>query len=91
MSEAARRRKGRFGDLESTRKIFSSLARAHSAFQSRLQIIVLDHADHHAWGEIDGVKEVANWRGDADFLIPSHWMNDETDPEAPDEAVPQPA
>jgi len=65
-------------DIESTRRIFSSLARAHLAFGARLQIIVLDHADHHAWGEIDGVEEVANWRGDADFLIPAAWIPDES-------------
>lgn len=74
--DADRRRKRRLSDLESTRKIFSSLARAHGAFDNRLQIIVLDHADRHAWGEIDGVKEVANWRGDADFLIPAHWIGE---------------
>ena len=85
---AARGRKGRLGDLESTRKIFASLARAHGSFNSRLQIIVLDHADHHAWGDIEGVKEVANWRGEADFLIPSHWLADEAAPDAPNEVTP---
>ena len=69
-----RRRTRRLSDIESTRRIFSSLARARSAFNGRLQIIVLDHADHHAWGEIDGVEEVANWRGDEDFLIPAAWI-----------------
>ncbi|WP_235939920.1 DUF3732 domain-containing protein [Bradyrhizobium hipponense] len=61
-------------DLESTRQIFRALARAHKSFKARLQIIILDHADRHAWGEIDGVEEVANWRGEADFLIPSAWL-----------------
>jgi hypothetical protein len=81
------RRKRRLSDLESTQKIFSSLVRAHGAFGSRLQIIVLDHADWHAWGEIEGVKEVANWRGDADFLIPAHWIVDSADPEEPEGAA----
>ena len=62
-------------DLESTRQIFKTLARAHRSFKGRLQIIVLDHADHHAWGDIPEVKEVENWRGDeTDFLIPSAWL-----------------
>jgi len=39
-----------------------------------LQIIILDHADHHAWGEIPEIEEVANWRGDEDFLIPAAWL-----------------
>lgn len=71
---ADRRRARRLSDLESTKRIFSSLARAHQAFGGRLQIIVLDHADHHAWGDIEGVKEAANWRGVADFLIPNSWL-----------------
>jgi len=83
------RRTRRLSDLESTQKIFSSLARARGAFASRLQIIVLDHADHHAWGEIEGVKEVANWRGDADFLIPAQWMGDDVDPDGPESAAPE--
>lgn len=77
--EADRRRKRRLSDLESTQKIFSSLARAHKSFGSSLQIIVLDHADRHAWGEIEGIKEVENWRGAADFLIPAEWIPDDDD------------
>ncbi len=77
--EADRRRKRRLSDLESTQKIFSSLARAHKSFDSRLQIIVLDHADRHAWGEIEGIKEVENWRGAADFLIPADWIPNDDD------------
>lgn len=73
-TDADQRRRRRLSDLESTRKIFSNLARARSAFGSRLQIIVLDHADHHAWGDIEGITEVANWRGAEDFLIPAHWI-----------------
>lgn len=72
--DAERRQRRRLSDLESTRKIFSSLARAHGSFEARLQIIVLDHADHHAWGDIPGVTQVANWRGDADFLVPAAWI-----------------
>ncbi|TPL21645.1 DUF3732 domain-containing protein [Mesorhizobium sp. B2-4-10] len=77
--EADRRRKRRLSDLESTQKIFSSLARAHKSFESSLQIIVLDHADRHAWGDIQGIKEVENWRGAADFLIPAEWIPDDGD------------
>lgn len=68
------RRQRHLNDLESTRQIFASLARAQSAFEGRLQIIVLDHADHNAWGDIPNVKGVANWRGDEDFLIPNAWL-----------------
>jgi Protein of unknown function (DUF3732) len=68
------RSKRHLDDLESTRQIFKALARAHKSFQGRLQIIVLDHADHHAWGEIAEVEAAANWRGEEDFLIPAAWI-----------------
>jgi hypothetical protein len=74
---AKRGRRRHLTDLESTKRIFSSLARAQSAFHGQLQIIVLDHADRHAWGDFDGIEGVANWRGDEDFLIPAHWIPDE--------------
>lgn len=70
------RRRRHLTDIESTIRIFSSLARAHAAFKGRLQIIILDHADQHAWGTIEGIAEAANWRGDVDFLIPSAWIPD---------------
>lgn len=79
-----RGRRRQLTDLESTKRIFSSLARAHRSFDGRLQIIVLDHADNKAWGGYDEIIGVANWRGDEDFLIPAHWIPDEDEPE-PDE------
>lgn len=61
-------------DLESTRQIFQALARAQRSFSGRLQIIILDHADYHAWGDQPNIKQAANWRGDEDFLIPNAWL-----------------
>lgn len=68
------RRRRHLTDIESTIRIFSSLARAHQKFEGRLQIIVLDHADRNAWGKVQGVVGVANWRDDEDFLIPAAWI-----------------
>jgi Protein of unknown function (DUF3732) len=68
------RRRKHLDDMESTKRIFSSLVRAHKAFEGQLQIIVVDHADANAWGEVDGIEEMANWRNDNDFLIPAHWF-----------------
>jgi hypothetical protein len=65
-------------DLESTRQIFASLARAQTSFEGKLQIIVLDHADYHAWGDIPNVEQAANWREDEDFLIPKAWLQPPT-------------
>ncbi|WP_051379649.1 DUF3732 domain-containing protein [Bradyrhizobium murdochi] len=69
------RRRRHLTDIESTERIFSSLARAHKSFEARVQIIVLDHADRNAWGDVDGVVGVANWRDDEDFLIPASWIS----------------
>ncbi|WHU03662.1 DUF3732 domain-containing protein [Sphingomonas sp. NIBR02145] len=64
-------------DLARTKRIFAALARAHSSFEGKLQIIVVDHADQHAWQEHSNIKEVANWRGDKDYLIPRAWLTDD--------------
>ncbi|ARM91649.1 hypothetical protein RHEC894_PD00143 (plasmid) [Rhizobium sp. CIAT894] len=75
VSAASQRRPRRhLDDLESTRRIFSALARAQQSFKGRLQIIVLDHADEKAWGQHHNVFEAGNWRGDEDFLIPIAWL-----------------
>jgi hypothetical protein len=58
-------------DLERTRRIFQTLAQARQGLAG-LQIIVLDHADRDTWGGVEGVEEVANWRGGA-ALIPPSW------------------
>lgn len=61
-------------DMARTRRIFSALSRAFSSFEEHLQIIIVDHADRHAWSGDEVVEEVQNWRDDRDFLIPQHWI-----------------
>lgn len=70
----SRRAQRHLDDLQSTRQIFHTLARAQKAFGGSLQIIVLEHADQHAWGDNPDIEEVENWRGDEDFLIPKAWL-----------------
>lgn len=60
-------------DLARTQKIFAALARAHRSFKGSLQIIVLDHADQNAWGDLPNVTAREIWRDDRDFLIPRAW------------------
>lgn len=73
------KRKGRRAadDLESTIQIFKVLARAQDRLGNTLQIIVLDHADGHAWPDEKNVVAVENWRDDNDYLIPTAWLEDE--------------
>lgn len=68
------RRSRRLNDLDSTKQIFCALARAQNKLNGALQIIVLDHADHNAWGELENVKGIETWRNDSDWLIPQHWI-----------------
>lgn len=60
-------------DLERTRQIFKAVAHVHAALESKLQIIILDHADRNAWGEEKSYVSVGNWRAAEDWLIPRHW------------------
>jgi hypothetical protein len=41
--------------------------------QSRLQIIVLDHAPETVWGSINGVHLVEEWRNGRK-LVPVEWL-----------------
>lgn len=75
------RRSRRLNDLESTKQIFRALARAQRKFEGALQIIVLDHADQHAWGDLDNVKGIETWRNESDWLIPQHWIAGTAPPE----------
>lgn len=75
-AEASERRVEVIDDLARTKRIFAALARAYSSFEGRLQIIVVDHADHHAWEEHENIKEIENWRGDQDYLIPRAWLSE---------------
>ena len=52
---------------------FLALANAVQAMEGRFQVIVTEHADELTWGGIEGVRLVANWRGD-DYLIPPSWL-----------------
>jgi hypothetical protein len=40
-----------------------------------LQLIVLDHASHDVWGDIDGVVGLPEWRN-GDKLVPMTWLTD---------------
>ncbi|WP_046144293.1 DUF3732 domain-containing protein, partial [Devosia soli] len=64
-------------DLERTKRIFAAISRAYNSLGGRLQIIIVDHADHHAWEEHDNIRQIANWRGDTDYLIPRAWLTED--------------
>lgn len=59
-------------DVQAVRRVFSALAQAVSR-DSRLQLIVLDHASSAVWGDVQNVQLVEEWR-DGEALIPQSWL-----------------
>ncbi len=59
-------------DTEAVRKMFKTISKSISSKQVAWQSIILDHADHDIYGEIDGVHEVEEWRN-GKKLIPEVW------------------
>lgn len=66
-------------DFARTIKIFETLDHAARLFGDDLQIIVLEHADKKAWGDLETFNEAGNWRTE-DWLIPTSWLPNESTP-----------
>ena len=60
-------------DILAIRKVYRVLADVVRASNSRLQVIVLDHASDDVWGAIPGVHLVEQWRH-GKKLIPTEWL-----------------
>lgn len=58
-------------DVAAVRKVFVALAAATTAYKG-LQILVLDHASHEVWSDVD-VHLVEEWR-DGKALVPLAWL-----------------
>jgi hypothetical protein len=61
-------------DVVAVQKIFKLLGEQVRAANTRLQVIVLDHADEEVWGGIDGVLLTEEWYERA--LVPVDWINE---------------
>ena len=61
-------------DQIAVKKIFMTMSEALKNSNNGFQVIVLEHADRTIWGEIDGVHEVCEWRGEDKKLIPKQWI-----------------
>lgn len=60
-------------DVAAVQKAFRVMAEVVNESQSRLQIIVLDHAPGTVWGSINGVHLVEEWRNGRK-LVPVEWL-----------------
>jgi hypothetical protein len=59
-------------DVVAVRKVFALFNHVIRRTESRMQIIVLDHADEEVWGELPNVHLVEEWRGKG--LVPTAWQ-----------------
>lgn len=59
-------------DVAAVRDVFKAMSDEVTKSNSRLQIIVLDHADSKVWADIENVVMVAEWRR-GEKLIPTYW------------------
>lgn len=62
-------------DVNAVRKAFEVMGRVTREAAGGLQLIVLDHASHDVWGDIDGVVGLPEWRN-GDKLVPMTWLTD---------------
>lgn len=60
-------------DVEAVRKAFQVMGQVVNAARGKLQILVLDHASHDVWGDIEGVVSVEDWRFGTK-LVPIDWL-----------------
>ncbi|WP_131114270.1 DUF3732 domain-containing protein [Lichenihabitans psoromatis] len=59
-------------DVVAVRKVFALLGAEAIGAKSRLQIIILDHADEDVWGGLPGIELIEEWRGQG--LVPAFWL-----------------
>jgi hypothetical protein len=62
-------------DVDAVRQAFEVMGRVTLDANDGLQLIVLDHASHDVWGDIDGVVGLPEWRNGAK-LVPMAWLAD---------------
>lgn len=62
-------------DVDAVRQAFEVMGRVTQDANGGLQLIVLDHASHDVWGDIDGVVGLPEWRNGVK-LVPMAWLTD---------------
>jgi len=62
-------------DVDAVRQAFEVMGRVTRDAKGGLQLIVLDHASHDVWGDIDGVVGLPEWRNGVK-LVPMTWLTD---------------
>jgi hypothetical protein len=60
-------------DIIAVHKVFETLSSVVNSSGGMLQILVLDHASENAWGNIEGINLVEEWR-EGKKLVPLSWL-----------------
>lgn len=66
-------------DIEAVRKVFLAVSRETQNAKGNFQVILLDHADHNVWGDVENIFLVEEWR-DGKKLVPVGWLEDSSEP-----------
>ena len=61
-------------DKEAVQKIFTTLSKYIVDTKTKVQIIVMEHADEDVWGEIENIHLVKRWRSNNEKLVPVEWV-----------------
>ena len=61
-------------DKNAVQKIFSTFCKFMDDTNSKIQIIVMEHADDDIWGGIDNIHLAKRWRGNNEKLVPAEWL-----------------
>lgn len=69
-------------DVRAVESMFETISKSVKSSGGRWQAIILDHADKTIYGGIEGVHEVAEWRGEK--LIPQAWIDAHRDEDGSD-------
>lgn len=63
-------------DKLAVRKVFEAMSKSLRDMGSKIQIIVMEHADEDVWGEVEGVHLVERWRNANQKLVPTEWISE---------------
>jgi len=63
-------------DIDAVRKVFEVLGKVVMKAESKLQVIVLDHASRDVWGDSAGVVGLKEWR-EGIKLVPMRWLEED--------------
>lgn len=62
-------------DKEAVQKIFTTLSKFIEDTDSKVQILVMEHADEDVWKSVENIHLAGRWRGKNEKLVPNEWID----------------